>query len=233
VVRRSAALLAWLAALAAGVAYFLVVDDLPSVDGDAGLYLAGCAGAVAVALCALAPLAGREDPVALVFVGVGAALLATALAGQDVGAAANPVEAVFAASVGMLFAQAFGIPAAVVALPLLVGGIDAAAVLAAPDEGLGDFDVVDVLTFDLPVWGGGDSVTHLSFLDATFLGLYAAWALRFALRPRLTIPLMVVALAGAVAVAIAAGRPMPALAFLGLAFLLPNVGGLPKLLRTD
>ena len=232
-VRRSAALLAWIAALGASVAYFLLVDELPEVSGDAGLYLAGCVGAIAVGICALAPLPGREDPIALVVLGLGAALLATALAGQDVGAAANPVEAVFAAAVGMLFAQAFGIPAAVIALPLLVGGIDAAAVLSAPDTGLRDFDIVDVLTFDLPVWGGGRSVAHLGFLDAAFLALYAVWALRFALRPRLVLPLMVLALAAAVAVAIAADRQMPALAFLALAFLVPNARRLPKLLRTD
>lgn len=232
-VRRSAAVLAWLAALAASVTYFLVVEDLPEVSGDAGLYLAGCVGALAVGVCALAPLPGREDPVALIALGAGAALLSTALAGKGVGAAANPVEAVFAAAAGVLFAQAFGIPAAVIALPLLVGGIDAAAVLSAPGAGLRDFDVVDVLMFDLPVWGGGRSVAHLGFLDATFLALYAAWALRFALRPRLVLPLMVLALAAAVTVAIAADRQMPALAFLGLAFLVPNARRLPKLLRTD
>jgi uracil-DNA glycosylase family 4 len=109
--------------LAAGAAYFLLVGELPGASS----VVAGCAGAAAVALCGLGALPGREDAVALVVLGLGAALLATALTGQDVGAAANPVEALFAASAGLLFAQAFAIPAAVVALPILVGGIDAAA----------------------------------------------------------------------------------------------------------
>lgn len=224
--------LAALLGLALAAAYFLLVGDLPEVDGDAGRYAAGCAGALAVALAALAPLAGRDDALALVLLGVGAGLLATALAGQDVGAAANPVEALFAAAAGMLFASAFGIPAAVLTLPVLVAGIDAAAVLTGPAEPLGDFDPVDVLTLDLPAWGGErPSIARLGFLDATFLAMFAAWSLRFALRPRIAIPLMVVGLAGSVALAVALDRAIPALPFVAVAFLLPAVGRMRRLLR--
>ena len=225
--------LAALLALALATAYFLLSGDLPEVDGEAGRYLAGCAGAVAIGLAALSPLAGREDFLALIVLGLGAALLATALNGQDVGAAANPVEGLFAAAAGMLFALAFGIPAAVVALPVLVAGIDAAAVLTGPDEPLGDFDPVDVLTFDLPAWGGErPSIARLGFLDVTFLAMFAAWSLRFALRPRIAIPLMVLGLAGSVALAVGLERAIPALPFVAAAFLLPALDRLPGLLRS-
>jgi hypothetical protein len=228
VVRGLAALLG----LAAATAYFLLVGDLPEVDGDAGRYLAGCIGALAVAVAALAPLAGRDDPVALIALGVGAGLLATALAGQEVGAAANTVEALFAAAAGLLFALAFGIPAVVVALPLLVAGIDAAAVLTGPDEPLGDFDPVDVLTLDLPAWGGErPSITRLGLLDAAFVAMFAAWALRFGLRPRIAIPLMALGLAGSVALAVALDEAVPALPFLAGALLLPSLDRVPRLLR--
>jgi hypothetical protein len=214
VVRGLAALLG----LALAAAYFLLVGELPEVDGDAGRYAAGCAGALAVALAALAPLAGRDDPLALVLLGVGAA--------------ANPVEVLFAAAAGMLFASAFGIPAAVLTLPVLVAGIDAAAVLTGPAEPLGDFDPVDVLTLDLPAWGGErPSIARLGFLDATFLAMFAAWSLRFALRPRIAIPMMVVGLAGSVALAVALDRAIPALPFVAVAFLLPALGRMRGMLR--
>ena len=225
--------LAALLALAASTAYFLLVGELPEVDGDLGRYLAGCVGAVAIAVAALSPLAGRDDALALVALGVGAGLLATALNGQDIGAAANVPEALFAAAAGMLFASAFGIPAAVVALPILVAGIDAASVFTGPEEPLGDFDPVDILTFDLPAWGGErPSIARLGLLDATFIAMFAAWSLRFDLRPRVAIPLMVVGLAASVATAVALERAIPALPFVAVAFLLPALDRLPRLLRS-
>ena len=226
--------LAALLGLLASTAYFLFVGDLPEVDGDAGRYLAGCIGAIAVGVAALSPLPGRDDAPALVILGIGSGLLAAALAGQDVGAAANTVEALFGASAGMLFALAFGIPGAVVALPIVVAGIDAAAVLTGPSEPLGDFDPVDVLTLDLPAWGGDRaSITRLGLLDAAFLAMFAAWALRFELRPRLTIPLMVLGLAASVALAVALDRSIPALPFVAAGFLLPVLRRIPRLLRHE
>lgn len=231
-VRRSAPVLGGLLAVAAATAYFLLVDDLPEVSGDAGRMLAAALGAAAVGVCALAPLPWRDDIAGLVVLGIGAALLATALTGRDVGAAANPVEALFAAAAGLLFARAFALPLAVVALPVLVAGIDAASVFASDGHELADFDPVDVLTFDLPAWGGGASVSSLGFLDATFLALFAAWSLRYGLRPRLAIPLMVAGLAASSVLAVAVDRPIPALPFLAVAFLAPGARRLPRLLRS-
>ena len=86
------------AALLVAVAWFLLVGEVDQVTGDGGRYLAGCIGALACALAALSLLPGRDDPVGLAVFGAGAAFLAAVLAAQDVGAAANPVEALAAAA---------------------------------------------------------------------------------------------------------------------------------------
>jgi hypothetical protein len=222
------------AALLAGAAYFLLVGDLPVLGGEAGRYAAGCLGALALALCALGPLAGRGEPIGIAVFGAGALLLALALNSRDVGAAATPAEALFAASAGLLFGIGFGLPAAVVALPVLVAGIDLASVLGSASEPVaGRGDAVDLLTFDLPVWGGGGSAARLGLLDATFLALFAAWSLRFALRPRVVVPLMAAGLAAAVALGLALDRAIPALPFIAAAFLLPVVDKIPHLLRSE
>ena len=201
------------------------------MSGDAGRYVAGCAGALACALAALALLPGRDEPLGLAIFGAGAGFLAAVLATQDIGAAANPVEALAAAAAGLLFAWAFAAPLAVVALPLVVAGIDLASLLTGPAEPLRGTGPVDVLTLDLPFIGGGGSAARLGLLDATFLALFAAWSLRYALRPRLAIPLMVVGLCGSVALGIAEDRAMPALPFLAAGLLLPALDRLPRLLR--
>ncbi|HEX2085105.1 MAG TPA: hypothetical protein VHF89_05440 [Solirubrobacteraceae bacterium] len=219
------------AALLAAAAWFLAVGELPELSGDAGRYVAGGAGALAVALAALALVPARDEPLGLAILGAGAAFLAAVLVGQDVGAAANPVEVLAAAAAGLLFAWAFATPLAVVALPLVVAGIDVASLLTGPADPLRGSGPVDVLTLDLPALGGGATVGRLGGLDATFLALFAAWALRYGLRPRLTIPLMAVALAGSVALSIADDRAMPALPFLAAALLLPCLDRVPRLLR--
>lgn len=222
-----------LAALLAAALYFAVAGELPAVGGDAGRLLAGCIGAVAVGLAALAPLPGRDDPAGLAVFGLGAALLTVALTAAGAGAIANPVEALLAATAGLLFAWAFAMPAAVAALPLLVAGIDAVAVLTGPAESLDDGETVDVLTFALPRWGGDGAVAHLAVLDATFLAMFAAWALRFDLRPRRAIALMLAGLAVAVAVGVAVDRAVPALPFVAAGFLAAAPGRLLTLVRRD
>jgi hypothetical protein len=199
---------------------------------DAPAGLAACAGAVAVALCALAPLAGRDAPVGVALLGLGAALLAVALNARDVGAGATPVEALFAAAAGLLFAYGFALPAAVVALPIVVAGIDAASLFGSgsgggPAAGSGS----DVLTLDLPAWDADQAVPRLSLLDATFLALFAAWSVRYALRPRIAVPLMVCGLAAALLLGLALDRSVPTLPFLAAGFLLPALDRLPHLLR--
>jgi hypothetical protein len=222
------------AALLVAAAWFLVVGELPEVSGDGGRYLAGCVGALACGLAAIALVIGppaRDEPLGLAAFGAGAVFLAAVLTAQDVGAAANPVEAVAGAAAGLLFAWAFATPLAVVALPLVVAGVDVASVLTGPAESLRGSSPVDVLTLDLPPLGGGSSVGRLGLLDVTFLALFAGWALRYDLRPRLAIALMVAGLAVSVALGLALERAMPALPFLAAALLLPAARRLPGLLR--
>ena len=217
------------AALLAGVVYLLVADVLPG----AGETAPSLFGALAVAACALALLPARDEPVGLGVLGVGAALLAVALNAGDATVGATPVEVLFAAAAGLLFAYGFALPAAVVALPLLVAGIDGASLVT------GGADVVrtsaaepDVLTLDLPSWGEAP-LPRLSLIDATFLALFAAWSVRFALRPRLAIPLMVCGLLVAVALTVATDRSIPTLPFLALGFLLPAIDRIGHLLRSE
>jgi hypothetical protein len=181
-------------------------------------------------LAALALLPGRDEPLGVAIFGLGAAFLAAVLTSQDVGAAANPVEVLAGAAAGLLFAWAFAAPAAVAALPLVVAGVDLASVLTGPEEPLRGSGAVDILTLDLPPLGGGGSVGRLGVIDATFLALFAAWSLRFALRPRLVIPLMVLGLCGSVALGLALDRSMPALPFLAAGLLLPAADRVLRLL---
>lgn len=218
------------AALLAGVAYLLLASRLP----EAGEVAPAIFGTLAVAACALSLLPGRDEPVGLAVLGVGAALLAVALNGQDSAVGATPVEALFAAAAGLLFAYGFGVPAAAVALPLLVAGIDGASLLGGGTDAVRtSSSEPDVLTLDLPAWGGGADLPRLSLLDATFLALLAAWSIRFALRPRLAIPLMVVGLVIAVVLTVALDRAIPTLAFLSFAFLMSGIDRIPSLLRTE
>lgn len=206
----------------------------PSLPGGTPAGVAAVVGAFAVAGCVLAPLGGRDDPVALLVFGAGAALLSVALNASGVGAAATPVEALLGATAGLLFAVAFPVPAAVVAVPLLVGGIDLASALGAgADPVVRPGDDPSVLTLALPAWGGGGDVARIGLLDTVFLALYAAWAIRFDLRPKLTIPLMADALALAAVLSVVLDRAVPALPFLALALLLLAAGRVVHLVRDE
>ena len=215
------------AALLAAVALFALAGDLP----DTGALVAACTGALAVGACALIPLAGRDDPVGVGVFGLGAALLAAALAAAGVGALANPAEALFGGAAGVLFAWAFAAPAAVAALPIVVAGIDAVAVLTGPAEPVTSGKEVDVLTFALPRWGGDGAVTFLPVLDATFLAMFAAWALHFDLRPRRAVALMLGGLVLATALGVALDRSVPALPLVALGFLAAHPRRLVGLVR--
>ena len=200
----------------------------------AGSYGPAVAGVVAASLCALLLLPARDEPVGLAVLGVGAALLAVALNAEDVGPEATPVEALFAAAAGLLFAVGFSVPAAVVALPVLVAGIDAASLIgggadAVPTSASGP----EVLTLDLPAWDDGEPLPRLSLLDATFLALFAAWSLRYGLRPRIAVALMVTGLTAAVVLTLAVDRSIPTLPFLAAGFLLPALDRIPHLLRSE
>jgi hypothetical protein len=220
------------AALLAGTAYLLLAGELP---GGTPQEVQGALGVVAIALCALGPLAGRDEPAGLAVFGVGAVLLAIALNGQGVVADATPVEALFGAAAGLLFAYGFGVGAAVVALPVVVAGIDAASLLGGGADAVDARAGADLLTLALPAWGSATSVSlpALGLLDTTFLALFAAWSVRFDLRPRVAVPLMVVLLVAAVLLSLALDRAVPTLPFLALGLLAPAARRLPALVRSE
>ena len=217
------------AALLAAVLLFALAGELP----DAGRLISACTAALAVGGCALVAVGGREDPLGIGVFGLGAALLTAALAAAGVGTLANPAEALFAAAAGVLFAWAFAAPAALAALPVLVAAIDAVAVLTGPAEPLGSAKEVDVLTFVLPIWGGEGAAAHLPVLDATFLAMFAAWALRFGLHPRRAVALMLSGLVLGTGLGVALDRAVPALPFVAVGFLAAHPRRLAWLVRSD
>ena len=117
---------------------------------------------------------------------LGALLLVGALSAADAGAVATPVEAILCGCLGIAFAVVLDVPALAVALPLFV----AARRRHRPGRRRararcwrGDLPAAgDPLTLELPAWGGGPAVVHVSVADVVFLAAYAAYAQRFALR---------------------------------------------------
>ena len=138
------------------------------------------------------------------------------MAGLRVGA--TPAELVFWAAIGVLFARVFAVGALVLAVPVMLAGIELAsgggAAAAMAEAG-------DPLTLALP----GDRSFELTAL--VFAAAYGAWAVRFGLRWKLTLPLL-----GAACVASVLAE-LPVLTLLAAALLLPSLDRLPALLRED
>ncbi len=151
---------------------------------------------------------------------LGGALLTAILnvAGLRVGA--TPGELVLWSSVGVLFARVFRIGGLVIALPLLLAGIE----LAARGGGVvGPADAGDPLTLAFPG-------NHRLVLDElVFAAAYAAWAWQFGLRWRLTCGLLLVVLL----VSLLRDSALPALTLLAAALLVPNLDRLGGVLREE
>lgn len=149
---------------------------------------------------------------------LGAGLLTAILnlAGLRVGA--TPAELVLWSGVGVLFARVFRIGGLVLAVPLLLAGIELAAGTAG---GLGSAGAGDPLTLAFP----GEH--RLALDEPVFAAAYAAWAWEFGLRPRLTCGLLVLVLVAS----LLRDSALPALTLLAIALLLPNVDRLAGVLR--
>ncbi|MCW3011119.1 MAG: hypothetical protein JWO90_1523 [Solirubrobacterales bacterium] len=149
---------------------------------------------------------------------LGGGLLTATLdvAGLRVGA--TPAELVRGGAVGVLFARVFAVSGLVLAVPLLLAGLE----LAAGGGGTSAPAAAgDPLTLAFP------DERRLELTQLVFAAAYATWALRFALRPWVVLPLL-----GAVLLAsVARDGDLLALTLLGAALLLPNLDGLPPLLR--
>lgn len=148
----------------------------------------------------------------------GGALLTSVLnvAGLRVGA--TPAELVLWCALGVLFARVFGVAALVVAVPLLLAGIELAAGSGGTSAPAG---AGDPLTLAFP------DERRLEVTQLVFAAAFGAWARRYGLRAGVTCALL-----GAVLLAsVARDGQLPALTLLGLALLLPNSDRLGRLLR--
>lgn len=139
------------------------------------------------------------------------------LAGLRVGA--TPAELVLWGSVGVLFARVFRIGGLVIAVPLLLAGIE----LAAGGGTAGPADAGDPLTLAFP----GDH--RLALDELVFAAAYAAWAWEFGLRRRVTWT----ALALVLLASLLRDSALPALTLLAIALLLPNLDRLGGVLREE
>jgi len=88
----------------------------------------------------------------------------------------------------------------------------------------------DVLSLDIPAWGGGTAL-RVGIADPIFAAVFFTWARRFGLRGRATAAAMLVAVLAAVLLTVSADVTVPALPLLAAAFYLPNLDRLGRLLR--
>ena len=209
-VRGAAALLT---APVLATAYFAVAPALPDLgDGDLSLLVADGIGLIAIAATVWSLLPAWRAQNVLAFVLLGAAVVTGILNLAGVGALANVPEAL--------------------AVPLFVAAIDIWSVASGPTSRLVDAgrDPVDVLSFDIPAWGGG-SAGGLGLTDAIFLAMFAGWAWRFGLRRRATLAGMTIGLLGALVLSLATDEAIPALPLVAAGYLLPNVDRLVARVR--
>jgi hypothetical protein len=88
----------------------------------------------------------------------------------------------------------------------------------------------DPLTLELPRWGGGPPVAQVSVADIVFVAAYTGYAQRYRLRPRASALAILAALIGALLLALALDRRVPALALVSVAYLAVNADRLRALL---
>ena len=151
---------------------------------------------------------------------LGGAVLTAILNLAGLRAGATPAELVLWSAVGVLFARVFRIGGLVIAVPLLLAGIELAAGGggAAAPAGAGD-----PLTLAFP----GDH--RLALDELVFAAAYVAWARAFGLRWRVTGGLLVLVLLAS----LLRDSALPALTLLAAALLLPNLDRLSGVVRED
>lgn len=146
-------------------------------------------------------------PALLAVLGGGLLTATLNVAGLRIGA--TPAELVLWGASGVLFARVFSLGALVLAVPVLVAGIELA---GGGITATGPAPAGDPLSLALP----GDR--RLELTELLFAAAYAGWAQRFGLRW----PWTGGALAAVLAAGVAADGRLPVLALLGAALLLPN-----------
>lgn len=157
-------------------------------------------------------------PALLALLGGGLLTATLNVAGLRVGA--TPAEIVLWGAVGVLFARVFSVGALVLAVPVLLAGIELAMGTGGPSSAA---QAGDPLTLALP------GERRLELTSLVFAAAYAAWAQRFGLR----VPVTCVALGAVLLVSVARDGQLAVVTLLGLALLLPNLDRLGKLLREE
>jgi hypothetical protein len=232
VVRGAAALLT---APLLATAYFAIAPALPDLgDGDGAVLVADGIGLLAIAATVASALPAWRARNAQLVALAAAVVVVGVLNLAGVGALANVPEALGAAAAGLLLAAALATPAVAIAVPLFVAAIDIWSVASGPTSRLVESgrDPVDVLSFDLPAWGGG-SAGGLGLTDAVFLAMFAGWAWRFGLRRRATLAGMAIGLLAALVLSLATREAIPALPLIAAGYLLPNVDRLVRRVRPN
>jgi hypothetical protein len=213
--------------------YFAVAPALPDLgDGDGAVLVADAIGLLAIAATVWTLLPAWRARNAQLVVLAGSAAVAVLMNIAGAGAVANVPEALAASAIGLLLAAALATPAVAIAVPLFVAVIDIWSVASGPTSRLVESgrDPVDVLSFDLPAWGGG-SAGGLGLTDAIFLSMFAAWAWRFGLRRRATLAGMGIGLLAALVLSLATDDAIPALPLVAAGYLLPNADRLVERVR--
>jgi hypothetical protein len=206
--------------------YFLVPDLLPALHPADTAQIVSASIAVVLIVAVTVTVATLSDAaVAVPLVLLGAALVAGAMDAAGVGVAATVPETVAYACIGILFGVSLGAPSLVLAIPIFVGGIDAISLLGGTDHTLaaGAIQSGDPLSLDLPEWHTGLAAGRFGLADVVFCGVYATYAWRLNLRFIASAIGMATGLVLAVVLQVVLDTPIPALAFLGVGFLLPNI----------
>jgi hypothetical protein len=160
--------------------------------------------------------------VAAVTVAAAAILAASAALDWAPGSALGKV--LVGASLGLLAATVMEEPWNVALIAVLVVGVDIYSVFLGPTRKIVE-DAPGLLSaLTVPLAGPGrPRAALIGITDFVFLALFCAAALRFRLRPALTLPLLVASLTATILLTAALDRALPALPLLSAAFLLPNV----------
>ena len=227
---------ALLGASALALTYFLVAGDLPDIGtGDTAVIVSSAVGVAMVSAVVLTLVWSGDAIAPLVLVLAGSGLLVAGLDAAGTGPGASTFEALLAGSLGALLGRLLAAPAVAVAIPLFVAAVDTWSVASGPSSRLihGEPRGAAELTFDLPSWGGslGDAAARLGLTDAVFMAMFAAWSMRFGLRPRATAAGMVLGLIATVVLSVTTERAIPALPLLAVGYWLPNADRLASLLR--
>jgi len=171
---------------------------------------------------------------ALPVLALGAVAAAVLLEIADLGAAANFAKLAAATFIGFLFAAYFERLSWIVLVALLVPWVDIFSVFRGPTKQIIHHKegVFTALSFAFPVPGGG--AARLGIPDLLFFALFLASADRFGLRVGWTWLAMTLSFGATLALATAfESIGLPALPFLALGFLGPNVDLIWRQVRAD